>query len=217
MFFLTFLILSIVSIFSTTMYEYSLYNEKSKILIYSLLSEDMTLNPTHFTVSSIVVMCMSGFFFPFVLYLTFIQVKNFIANRTTNERYSRKGTTRKGSKNGARAASSVVSADSSSLLSTTSTMICEDVIHDYADAEDFSDKKCPCMFNCAVMCFNKDIPSQKKIYYEMLSKRPNQFMTSSNPLNDSNYINEDTQGDDETVNRDSRSKTLNVTKIKNVE
>lgn len=222
MFFLTFLVLSIISIFSSTLYNYWLSNAYNPVLIYHLLDKDTTKKSLYFTISSIVVMCMSGFFFPFVLYLTFIQLKNYISNRTTNERYSRKTKVRKGSKNGARTASSVVSADSSSLLSTTSTMVCEDVIHDYADAEDFSDKKCPCIFNCAVMCFSKKIPSQKEIYYVMLSKKSNQFLTSSNPLNDSNYITEDTHGDDDTARSSRRgSKTRNntvmVNKIKDVE
>ena len=49
----------------------------------------------------------------------------------------------------------------SSLLSTTTSVLAEDIIHDFGDAPDYSMKRCECLYNSCYMCCNKNIPDQR--------------------------------------------------------
>lgn len=96
-------------------------------------------------------------------------------NRTTNERFSRKKppaevkrviTNRTISMD-----SDMERADStgSSLLQEIEKLKqAEDIIKEFADPEDFTGKKCVTLWNNYAMCCNRTMPSQSKIYYELI-------------------------------------------------
>jgi hypothetical protein len=137
--FLSSLVISIVLAFSSTIISllqlYEETNVKKLDLFYNLIPESFYLTRSHYIYTSWLVIAITGFFLLPVLFLFIIQVKNFLANRTTNERYSRKRPIRrKGEKGEAR-----MDSKSSSILSTTTSLMVEDLIHEYGDPEDFSD------------------------------------------------------------------------------
>jgi len=49
-------------------------------------------------------------------------------------------------------------------MSTTTTVIANDIIHEYGDAEDYSYKCCETGYNCFDMCCINKFPSQKDMY-----------------------------------------------------
>jgi hypothetical protein len=60
-------------------------------LFYELLPEHMVhIDLFIYRTASFIVIIMTGFFILPVLFLSYIQAKNFCLNRTTNERFSRK-------------------------------------------------------------------------------------------------------------------------------
>ena len=134
-------------------------------LYYWILPINVTTNVTLKKVVSILVLCVTGFFLMPVLLLLYIQVRNFLVNRTTNERFSRRPQPKR--RNSSRA--SVVSNDrsdstGSSLLSQTQTILAEDIIKDMAGAEDYSDSWLSCCLNIFAMCCNRTPVSQLNIY-----------------------------------------------------
>ena len=111
-------------VFASTLYELRLTNDVNYLtqndLYYWILPINVTTNVTLKKVVSILVLCVTGFFLMPVLLLLYIQVRNFLVNRTTNERFSRRPQPKR--RNSSRA--SVVSNDrsdstGSSLLSQT--------------------------------------------------------------------------------------------------
>ena len=94
-FFLIFLILTCASVFACTLI--SLLDaeaigtiDKAK-LFYELLPEDVVhIDIFIFKSASYIVLGVTGFFLMPILFLSYIQMKNFCSNRTTNERFSRK-------------------------------------------------------------------------------------------------------------------------------
>jgi len=95
-------------------------------MIYQILPDEYSLDSLLYKVASYVVLGLTGFFIMPVLFLTYIQGLNFCKNRTTNERFSKKRPTRRqrmDEQKNERADST-----GSSLLSTTTSMLAEDVI-----------------------------------------------------------------------------------------
>jgi hypothetical protein len=57
----------------------------------------------------------------------------------------------------------------SSILSTTTSLMVEDLIHEYGDPRDFSDSKCETILNIKAMLCSKDIPDQEALYQAFLN------------------------------------------------
>ena len=81
-------------VFATTLYELLIIRKKEVIttldLYYHLLPANFTIDRTFIELSSIFVLIITGFFLMPVLLLLYIQIRNFVVNRTTNERFSRR-------------------------------------------------------------------------------------------------------------------------------
>ena len=83
-------------IFGSTLYSLISMNRNDVTFItqndlrYWILPIEITCNIMLKKIVSIFVLCITGFFLMPVLLLLYIQVRNFIANRTTNERFSRR-------------------------------------------------------------------------------------------------------------------------------
>lgn len=149
-YFISFLITlwcTICFIFATTLIELISKTKRKYLtandLYYNILPVDITCNLIVWKLASIFVLCVCGFFFCPVILLMYIQVRNFLVNRTTNERFSRRQPAKR--RNSSRA--SIVSGErsdstGSSLLSQNPTILPEDIIKDMAGAEDYSDKYC---------------------------------------------------------------------------
>lgn len=70
----------------------------------------------------------------------------------------------------------------SSLLSTTTTVIANDIIHEYGDAMDYSENKCAMMYNIVDMCWINKFPSQKEMYFEMLKNKHSGLVGCMDPV-----------------------------------
>ena len=150
--FLTTLVLSMMSIFISSIYGLIYLSESEDIikndLFYELLPDEYYMDKFIYVSASWIIVLLTGFFVFPVLFLFYIQVKNFAFNRTTNERFSRKKAPRKKDKNEAPRMDST----GSSLLSTTTSMLVEDIIRDFGEPEDYSHKHCVTLHNSFAMC-----------------------------------------------------------------
>jgi hypothetical protein len=94
MIFLSSLIISIGLVFTSSLINLiKLFNEdylRLKNLYYNLLPIDLVHYREIYIAASFVIVIVTAFFLIPVFLLLLIQIKNFLANRTTNERYSRK-------------------------------------------------------------------------------------------------------------------------------
>ena len=64
----------------------------------------------------------------------------------------------------------------SSLLSVIEQMKqAEDIIKEFADPEDFTGMKCITLRNQYAMCFNRTMPSQSKIFFELIKNKNEEF------------------------------------------
>ena len=81
-------------VFASTLYELLLLNKAQFLtqndLYYWILPISVTTDITIVRLLSAFVLCITGFFLMPVLLLLYIQVRNFLGNRTTNERFSRR-------------------------------------------------------------------------------------------------------------------------------
>ena len=59
-------------------------------LIYEFLPKFVTNQKVLYVILSWVMILFTAFFMPFVILLIYVQTKNFMSNRTTAERFSRK-------------------------------------------------------------------------------------------------------------------------------
>ena len=59
-------------------------------MFYTIFAPEITCNLALRTVVSVFLLCVTGFFLGPVLLLFYIQIRNLIVNRTTNERFSRR-------------------------------------------------------------------------------------------------------------------------------
>jgi hypothetical protein len=130
MIFLLSLVCTCVLVFSSTLIGlldvYRMVEIPRNKMIYQILPDEYSLDSLLYKVASYVVLGLTGFFIMPVLFLTYIQGLNFCKNRTTNERFSKKRPTRRqrmDEQKNERADST-----GSSLLSTTTSMLAEDVI-----------------------------------------------------------------------------------------
>ena len=123
-------------------------------LFYELLPDDMVhIDLFIYRAMSIAVISVTGFFILPVLFLSYIQAKNFCLNRTTNERFSRKKNYGKKVKEDQRADST-----GSSLLSATTSVMAEDIIRDMGAPNDHSSSCCSCIQNQKDMCCDRSMP-----------------------------------------------------------
>jgi palmitoyltransferase ZDHHC13/17 len=112
-------------------------------LFYELLPDDMVhIDLFIYRTASLIVITMTSIFILPVLFLSYIQAKNFCLNRTTNERFSRKKYHSKKDKENQRADST-----GSSLLSTTTSVQAEDIIREMGAPKDYSESCCACLLN----------------------------------------------------------------------
>lgn len=140
--FLLSLVVTCILVFTSTlinlMHIWKLNEITRNKMIYQILPFEYLFDPLLYKVASLSVLGLTGFFILPVLFLTYIQSLNFGMNRTTNERFSKKRPTRRqrmDEQKNERADST-----GSSLLSTTTSMLAEDVIQDMGAPEDFSDR-----------------------------------------------------------------------------
>jgi palmitoyltransferase ZDHHC13/17 len=166
--FLCFLFSTCVSIFCSTlsgllMVFSGTYDPVTSILFYEILPDSIVRTKLVSEISSFFILLTTGFFILTISLLLLLQIKNFLENKTTNERFSRKKSNkrRKGSKMRGSSVFSESRADStgSSILSTTTSVIANDIIHDYGDAEDYEERCCEIAFNCFDMCCINKFPS----------------------------------------------------------
>lgn len=94
MLFITFLIVTMVTIFINCIGE--LLNLQSQAMLdesmlnYDFLPKELVVNRSLYIVLNWVTIILTGFFLLPVFLLLYIQVKNFLKNRTTNERFSKR-------------------------------------------------------------------------------------------------------------------------------
>mmetsp|Transcript_17079 Transcript_17079/g.26423 ORF Transcript_17079/g.26423 Transcript_17079/m.26423 type:complete len:202 (+) Transcript_17079:735-1340(+) len=154
---------SIVGLF----YLYELPKLKKNELFYDFLPEAFALEKWVYEMASLFVIVLTGFFILPIGFLFYIQVRNFITNKTTNERFSRKKPARRHREpNELR-----MDSTGSSLVSTTSSMIVEDIINDVGDPEDYYAGGCVGCHNCTKMFCSKPFPSQLEMYNKFISQR----------------------------------------------
>jgi hypothetical protein len=129
-------------------------------LFYEILPDDMVhIDLFIYKTFSIAVISITGLFTLPVLFLSYIQAKNFCLNRTTNERFSRKKNYGKKVKEDQRADST-----GSSLLSSTTSFLAEDIIREMGAPNDHSERCCTCVLNHRDMCCDRAHPDQVEIY-----------------------------------------------------
>jgi len=167
---------TIATVFATTLYEFMLIKDTKVWTVnnieYHILPVNITTNLVLIKAVSIFVCCVTGFFLMPVSLLFYIQIRNFIANRTTNERFSR----RQPAKRRNSSSVSVVSgqrSDStgSSLLSANQSILAEDIIKDMAGAEDYSENHFTCFLNCWSMLCHRTPVSQLDIYRAIVKNK----------------------------------------------
>jgi len=167
MFFLTFLIITILGTFIGTIAELMEVESENllntNLLNYELLPPGIIDNKTVYYILMYFVLLITGFFQLPIYLLYFIQVKNFLKNRTTNERYSRKRPM--ANKDIDRAVSG--DSRSESMDSTGSSLLAvirqakeaEDIIKEFGDPQDYTGKSCECIYNEYAMCFKTTPPN----------------------------------------------------------
>ena len=101
---------------------------------------------------SILVLLTTGLFLLPILILIYVQFVNFISNRTTNERYSRKRYNKPKAK----------VEDDMSLSGTMSSrrpsVVADDIVRRMGAPNDYSHKRLQFIYNCYDMCCDKEIP-----------------------------------------------------------
>jgi palmitoyltransferase len=131
-------------------------------LFYELIPDEYFLAKPWYYAASWVVIAITGLFLFPLLFLTVIQIQNLCVNRTTNERYSRKQPLRKSKKS--KVDLHKMDSTGSSLLSTTTSVMAEDIIRDYGDPIDYSDRRCELIHNTYSMLCKKQFPDQAELY-----------------------------------------------------
>ena len=92
--FLIFIFSTIVTVFASTLYQLiQMHHEEAcreEHLFYAIFPVETTCDLALRTVVSVFLLIVTGFFLGPVLLLFYIQIRNLIVNRTTNERFSRR-------------------------------------------------------------------------------------------------------------------------------
>lgn len=140
-------------------------------LYYWILPVDLTKNVLLKKIISYSILCVTGFFFLPVMLLLYIQVRNFLTNRTTNERFARRPQARRSSSRMASVISNADSTNSSLISGHNVTVLAEDIIKDMAGAEDFQGSIFTCCMNVFAMCCNRRPVSQLDIYTTILKNK----------------------------------------------
>ena len=169
---------TIAFVFSSTCYELTYMNNKQikyytvNDLYYNILPVDVTTDVILKKIVSIFVLCVTGFFLMPVSLLFYIQIRNFVANRTTNERFSRRAPAKRRNSSRVSVATGERSdSTGSSLLSANQTILAEDIIKDMAGAEDYSDRWFTCFLNCFAMTCHRTPVSQLEIYKAIVKNK----------------------------------------------
>ena len=180
MIFISALCVSILGIFVGTIGEFLALTELELLdkesLNYDFLPEAFMVNKTVYMILMWFTLLVCGFFMLPIFLLYYIQAKNFLNNRTTNERYSKKKPVIPKDKNEHRG--SELSADStgSSLLSAIQQLkMAEDILKEHGDPEDFGTKSCLSIRNQYAMCCRTTTPSQKGIYTDLIQNSNQEF------------------------------------------
>ena len=118
------------------------------------------------------VIIMTLFFLMPVTLLYYITVRNFINNRTTNERFTGKNPITH--KNSVRERTLSVAEAVNSSISLNETLIetkedPEDIIKEFGAPQDFGNTGCEKGHNFLAMCCHREIPNQR-VMYEALKK-----------------------------------------------
>lgn len=107
---------------------------------------------------SLVVLITSVFFILPVLLLGFIQLRNFCANKTTNERFARRANSTASERSNSDRTSSYQSSRSSSVASSLSGVSGHrQSVTSVQEILDSQNRTCGCMFNCYQMCCNRQM------------------------------------------------------------
>jgi hypothetical protein len=111
------------------------------------------------------IMAFTFFFFLAISSLFITQLKNFMSNRTTNERFSRK-------------AYANTSNRSQSMMSMTTSILAEELVNDMGKPLEI-DSKVACFKNMTEMCCIDRSPSQVKLYDGLLQSKNNRHRNDS--------------------------------------
>ena len=112
----------------------------------------------------VTVIALTGFFVMPVGLLTYVQIKNFLTNRTTNERLTNKVYKRRALKP---SSSGEMESEqhsikrgsvASSIFTATTSLLAEDVVMDLGAPMDFEDRSCRSCLNVMEMCHSRKVP-----------------------------------------------------------
>ena len=127
--------------------------------IYEFLPKFVTNQKIVYVILSWFMILFTAFFSPFVILLIYVQTKNFMSNRTTAERFSRKKPpVRQRPSN--EAAASFKSVDSTGSCNEEEPESSEDIIKRYSEIDDYSYSSCASLKNAKSMIMNTTTPSQ---------------------------------------------------------
>ena len=133
------LVISVMSLFASSIkgliYIYSQQEVKLNGEVFSSISW-LLLDKWAYILASYFVILASGFFILPVGFLFYIQIKNFVTNKTTNERFSRKAPKRR------------VKEEEQSLLESTKSMTVEEIIAEMGDPLDEYNGDWKAFHNC---------------------------------------------------------------------
>jgi len=156
--FLVFLIATLVSVFAFTVINlvriFSLDSENEIEPLYRFFSMDVYRHPLVIEILSILMLCYTLFFLSPVVLLWYVHIKNFCANRTTNERLAGPGKY-KTNQGAPERSESETSGHSGSVVSNSSSMIAVELVNDLGRPADYSDRTCQCLYNIFDMCCRK--------------------------------------------------------------
>lgn len=166
MIFLSATVLSILAAFVGAVVELVRFSKIDHLdetpLNYMVLPEAWYRRRPLFNAMMWITILVTGFFLMPILLLFYIQAKNFLLNRTTHERYSKKKVATHNGKKERLSVASEVSRDStgSSLLSVMQLhKASEDILNEFGAPEDFSGRRCSCILNQYAMLCNRSIPN----------------------------------------------------------
>ena len=153
--FLVFLIATLLSVFAFTLLNmiriFSLDSPEDIEPLYRIWDLDDYRHPVVIEILSILMLCYTLFFLSPVLILWYVHIKNFCANRTTNERLAGPGKYKaKGAAPGR--SESEASANTGSVVSNSSSMIAVELVNEMGRPVDYADRRCERLHNIFDMC-----------------------------------------------------------------
>ena len=98
-------------------------------------------------------------------------MKNFVMNRTTNERFAGKKYKSKVKSLVNTEISGKSGATEEDAYSTTTSLLAEELVKEIGEPEDYSHRPLSCFFNVFAMCCSTKMPDQLRIYNELRGNR----------------------------------------------